>query len=104
MFDAENKYDVTFQINETEITSVAEANHLGNLLCKSNKKCVEKVTNDFTYKVNNLISVFDCAYADTKYTLFKSFAMPLYGSLLFDHSSKDMEIFWVRWRKCLRRF
>ena len=32
--DTENKYDVIFQIEETEITIVAEANHLGNLLCK----------------------------------------------------------------------
>ena len=39
---------------------------------------------------------------DTIYSLFKSYCMPLYGSLLWDLGSTAMNIFYVAWRKSTR--
>ena len=40
---------------------------------------------------------------EIKYKLFKTYSMPLYGCVLWDHSSQCMEKLYVTWRKCVRK-
>ena len=48
-------------------------------------------------------SYFKNTYTDTKYELFKVYCMPLYGSVLWDFSSRYINSFYTTWRKCIRR-
>ena len=105
VFGDTSNTDASINVGASVINSVTHDDHLGNTI--GNKSCsvsVTKCTNDFTSKVNKLITYFDCSYHNTKYTLFQSFCMNLYGCVLWDYSSKDVNGFFIRWRKCLRRF
>ena len=62
-------------------------NSITELTCLSNKMC----------------SVFKGGQFDVKYQLFKTFCMPLYGSVLWDFSNADLTLFYSRWRVCVKR-
>ena len=49
------------------------------------------------------MSLFGYCHSDIKYKLFKSFAMALYGSSIWDLSAKSHDRFLVVWRKCVRK-
>ena len=52
---------------------------------------------------NHLVSTFRNASYGIKYKLFKTFAMPLYGCVLWDYSAVYIEKLFLCWRKCIRR-
>ena len=78
--------------------------HVGHLIGPqlSNKDITCK-SNELMMNTNHIMSVFGNASLEVKYQLFKSFCMPLYGSVLWDYSRSGVDSFFVTWRKCIRR-
>ena len=78
--------------------------HLGNVLGKSvNKDRIFTTVSDFYRRFNLFYSSFSDVNTSVKYLLFKTYCMPLYGSQLWDFSSKDCQLFYIAWRKAVRR-
>ena len=75
-------------------------NQLGPIFCK---EFMLKRIYDFIRRVNILYAKFKFISSSTRYSLFKSYCMSLYGCQLWDLDSKHMELFYVAWRKCVRR-
>ena len=50
-----------------------------------------------------IMSHFSCCDYKVKYTLFKTYCMPLYGSPLWNFTSAHISRFYTAWRKCIRR-
>ena len=78
--------DVYFMGGNIEV--VPSEKHLGNYIGNiTQKDLVSRITNDFLCRVNMVKSHFKHLPVDTIYYLFKSYCMPLYGSLLWDLGS-----------------
>ena len=89
-----------------KIECVISEKHLGHIISSDGKTCdarIQQATYELYGKANLLIAQFANASPDVKYHLFKSFCMSLYGCSLWDLSSPAMSIFFVAWRKCIRR-
>jgi hypothetical protein len=85
------------------IEVVLHDKHLGNYIGHLNQSdIVSKITNDFLTRVNMVKHHFKHISIETMYFLFKTYCMPLYGSQLWDLSSKAMNTFLVAWRKSIR--
>ena len=85
------------------IKSELKAYHLGNLIGQGNEPFnVMDVISKFNVSFNGVLSNFKWCRSETKYKLFKSFCMPLYGSVLWDYSGKHVLKFFTQWRKCIR--
>ena len=93
--------DVDFMAGNIEVVSSETHldNYIGNI---TQKDLVSRITNDFPCRVNKVKSHFKHLPVDTIYSLFKSYCMPLYGSLLWDLGSPAMNIFYFAWRKSTR--
>ena len=92
------------QFDNSRIDIVENSKHLGNVIGKNdNIKNIETGTADFYGRVNMLLAKFRFAFPWIKYKLFKSFCMPLYGVQLWNLSCKYVNLFYVAWRKCIRR-
>ena len=66
-------------------------------------KTIQHAVNSFNTSLNGILNYFSLANVTVKYKLFKSFCMPLYGSVLWDLSSNDILKFYSTWRQGLRR-
>ena len=64
---------------------------------------VKHVSNKFCVAFNSMMSVFGSLSCDLKYRLFKTYCMPLYGSVLWDFSDKGADYFFTQWRKSIRK-
>ena len=64
---------------------------------------IKSKTNELIVNTNHILSVFKSASFEIKYKLFKTYSMPLYGCVLWDHSSQCMDKLYVTWRKCVRK-
>ena len=85
------------------IKSAKSANHLGITLNIDNKgSCVKNITDMFYVNVNSLKATFPNVSREIKYKLFKTFCMSVYGSSLWDCSSKTVNTFLTAWRKSIR--
>ena len=85
------------------ISLVSTDKHLGFPIGNvNNKKIIKSAVNEFTAKVNMVKCHFKYLRPDLLYKLFKTYCMPLYGSPLWDFSSKHIELFYVAWRKAIR--
>ena len=92
-------------INGEEFMCTNQEVHLGNVIgtCKNaTKNVINNATNDFIKRVNVINAQFRSVFCSTKYKLFKTFCMPMYGCELWDFSSKYTEFFYVAWRKSIR--
>ena len=88
----------------SKIPTVPCEKHLGNLIGRNILgKVIEESTNKLYQNTNLLLSQFSHCGVDTRYKLFKSYCMAVYGSQLWDFASKVTERFYVAWRKCVRR-
>ncbi len=77
--------------------------HLGNLFGNiSQDEIISQISRDFMCRVNMVKTHFTDMPIDTMYSLFKTYCMPLYGSQLWDLSSRSMNKFYVSWRKSIR--
>ena len=103
LFDTYETSSMT--INGEEFMCNNQEVHLGNVIgtCKrATKNVINNATNDFIKRVNVINDQFRSVFCSTKYKLFKTFCMPMYGCELWDFSSKYTEIFYVAWRKSIR--
>jgi hypothetical protein len=66
-------------------------------------KQIDKSISELYKNVNTLISQFSKTCIETKYRLFKSFCMSVYGSPLWNFEDRHCNKFYVAWRKCIRR-
>lgn len=93
-----------FRYKNIDIEVKKQAIHLGHLVGpKSNKHVINRGIDNFLTAFNGVHSCFNKADCNVKYKLFKSFCMPLYGSIFWDYSSKYISKFYVTWRKCIRK-
>lgn len=56
----------------------------------------------FNSEVNLLMAQFKHIYSTTRYKLFRTYCMPLYGCQLWDFSGKEIYMFYTAWRKAIR--
>ena len=81
------------------IDNIEYSKHLGNTIGKhSKKKSISDGICDFYSRVNMLLAFFNFASPWIKYKLFKTYCMPLYGSVLWDLSCTDINKFYTAWR------
>ncbi len=86
------------------IELVSHEKHLGNIIGQNcDKYQIQNSINEFFSKVNMVSSHFNNVQFDVLYKLFKTYCMPLYGSQLWDHSNKNIDKFYVSWRKAVRK-
>lgn len=110
--DKSNFMILSNNTNNTETANILGKNlkctdnsiHLGNIIGKnSDFKRIDSCTKDFYKKTNVMLANFKHMSSTTKYEMFRSVSMALYGCQLWDFSSKHIEMFYVAWRKMLRR-
>lgn len=78
--------------------------HLGFLLGPGIQRArIDVGVNDLYRKTNMVMAYFGHASVAARYSLFKSFAMCLYGSQFWDMTDNYIENLFVAWRKCVRR-
>ena len=93
-----------FYHNGIYIKSQSVANHLGSCIGpKLDNKDVKHVSNNFCVAFNSLMSIFGNLKCQLKYRLFKTYCMPLYGSVLWDLFHHSVEYFCTQWRKSIRK-
>jgi hypothetical protein len=95
---------VPFVFNDCTIERDVSEIHLGNMVGSNiNHNNIKQGTHKFIAKANEMFSMFNHVSHNIKYSLFKTNCMPLYGCQLWDISNNDVEVFYVSWRKCIRR-
>ena len=78
--------------------------HLGNIIgVGCNQKIIDDAVSDFYVRVNMVMSHFSHVASHVRYKLFKTYCMSLYGCQLWEYQSKVTNIFYVAWRKSVRR-
>ena len=78
--------------------------HLGNIIGPNIMHSrIKRSTDELYMRTNQLLSSFGFIKGDIKRMLFNTFCMSVYGSQLWDFSTKAPEMFYTAWRKCLRR-
>ena len=87
------------------IPYVDTCNHLGNTISiKSDKIILDNAINDLYMRTNCLVSDFSFSECSTLSHLFNTYCMNIYGSPLWKYYDKKLlELFYVAWRKSLRR-
>ena len=87
------------------IPYVDTCNHLGNTISiKSDKIILDNAVNDLYMRTNCLLSDFSFSECSTLSHLFNTYCMNIYGSPLWKYYDKKLlELFYVAWRKSLRR-
>ena len=78
--------------------------YLGNLIGpRAGDKDMKCKIKEIFVNTNHISHVFAKASYRVKYHLFKSYCLPLYGSVLWDYSHPCIEKLYLAWRKCVRR-
>ncbi len=71
-------------------------NHLGNPVgANRDNVCIQRAISELYAKTNMIMSHFSHCDRQVKYDLFKTFAMPLYGSVLWDYTSTNIAKFCI---------
>ena len=87
------------------VRSQPTAVHLGHLIGPGVEDGdIQRIISDFNRRVNVLISKFYFCWLETKVKLFQTYCMSLYGSILWDLSDKNVNLFYIAWRKAIRKF
>lgn len=68
-----------------------------------NTDIIADAVNTFFRRVNMVLGHFPNVNTLVRYRLFNTFCMSLYGCQLWDFSSKYIKLFYVAWRKSIRR-
>ena len=90
-----NSLSIVFNNVTIECTSFEM--HLGNPLSSFDCNVAVKEAVKLLYSRFNWFQYTDIV---TNYFLFKSYCMMVYGPSLWNYESKDIEIFYVAWRRC----
>jgi len=91
-------------LNGNVIERYDNGTHLGHSvgICP-NKINIRNACSKLYSAVNVMLRRFGSCYTRTKYRLFCIYCTSFYGSPLWNLESKDMEYFYVAWRKCVRK-
>ena len=82
----------------------SKGNHLGNIIGSNvGTKDVSHVVDNLCISCNALLNTFSMLSEKAKYRLFKTYCMPLYGSIHQGLSSIHTQGFLTQWRKCVRK-
>jgi hypothetical protein len=93
-----------FNWNDRVIKRCESDVHLGNIIGGRGSEQIGKgAMSDFYRRFNHMLCNFQYVQADVKYHLFKSICMSVYGSQLWDYSSRVCDQFFTAWRKAVRR-
>eukprot|EP00914_Ancora_sagittata_P012336 GHVO01023742.1.p1 GENE.GHVO01023742.1~~GHVO01023742.1.p1 ORF type:complete len:242 (+),score=5.51 GHVO01023742.1:118-843(+) len=85
------------------IECVAQDKHLGTVIgCITKDEIIATAVKDFNGRVGMLKAHYKWLPPDCIYNLFKTFCMPLYGSVLWDFSHRSVERFYTAWQKGVR--
>lgn len=99
--DVNNTGSIKFE--GVNIINCKSEKHLGNLVGpQCNVENINNCTRDFIIRSNELFHLFKHTKRNVLYELFKSYCMSLYGCQLWDVSGKDINNFYVAWRKSIR--
>ena len=91
------------QLMGEQIECTSQDKHLGNVIGTfTNDDVITAAVKDFNKRVGMLRAHYKWLSPDALYHLFKSFCMPLYGSVLWDLSHRSMDRFFTAWRKAIR--
>ena len=72
--------NIVISFDDSGIKCQPKADHLGNMLEEESNNGISRLIDDLIGKVNNIL--FQAAHFQTRYVLFKTFCMPLYGAIL----------------------
>ena len=90
-------------LDQTKIEVISSDKYLGYVIgSDSMRQNVDICVSEFYYRVNMMKSIFKYVPIRIKYMLFKTYCMPLYGSQLWDYSSKHVLRYYTSWRKAIR--
>ena len=104
LFYSSQSVNVFIQWLDKRIDSEERAIHLGHIVGPNvEQNVIDEIVSSMYAKTNALISEFGHCDCQVKYRLFKSFIMVLYGSVLWDYSSRFFSRFLIAWRKCIRK-
>ena len=102
-FDQCTNENTRISFENSEIESVQWFKHLGHIIGPGVAKVnMQEYIRAFNVDVNLLMAQFKHIYSTTRYQLFKTYCMPLYGAQLWDFSGKEVETFFTAWRKAIR--
>lgn len=97
---------VEFCFQGTTIPQSTTEKHLGYFIGADKGVSVKNITkqcHEMYAKVNLLMKEFRYADIDVRYNLFKSYCMSVYGCVLWNYESSEVELFFVAWRKSVRK-
>ena len=93
-----------YMFDNIEIHNSSHILHLGHLVGNyANGADIERSLRDFYGKVSLTCAQFYRIESKVRYELFRTYCMSVYGSQLWDYSLKETELFYVAWRKSIRR-
>ena len=93
----------SIQFNEENVEQVNSYKHLGNIIgTHIAEENIRNYIRIFNGEVNVLMSQFKYIYSTTRYNLFKTYCMSLFGCQLWDFSGKEVQLFYTAWRKAIR--
>jgi len=96
-------HNVRLTLNDVALVRYDNAMHLGHRVGNdSNKLNIKKACTNLYNSVNVMLSRFGSCYASTKFNLFCTYCTSFYGCPLWNMESKDVNKFYVAWRKCIR--
>lgn len=94
----------SIEFNGNMIYAVDSDVHLGFPLGPNVQKArIDIAVNELCKRANMVMAYFAHACTETRFYLFKSFAMSLYGFQFFDMTDRYIENLYTAWRKSMRR-
>ena len=92
------------KVNNKIVPRCDSAIHLGHLLHTENttSELIEQAIIDFNKSFNGFIARFGSCFVSTKNKLFQQYCCSMYGSQLWDLTSKTVEKMLTQWRKAHR--
>ena len=106
IYDMDETEDDNNKINfpNSNVNVKPNAVHLGNIVGKTNKNDrIDTCLSEFNCRLNILLTTFKHVHGNVKYTLFKTYCMPLYRSQIWICSSTICTRFITNWYKAVRR-
>ena len=99
-----DKRDVTFNFNGVLLNALDKAVHLGHTVGPSvENNIMMGAAQSLTRSVNGVLHNFKYCSYDVKLQLFNSYCTSFYGSPLWNFTNRRMDVFYVSWRKAIRK-
>ena len=93
-----------FKLDGRIIPNAARGSHLGYIIGNNaNEVQINKAIYDFHWRTNVLQAQFKHAQSPTKYALFNTYCMSIYGAPLMEFHGCSIGRLYTTWRKCIRQ-